>query len=146
MWLVFLLLAVLIAYGVLEYQRHSLNIRRIPNRIHINGTRGKSSVTRLIGGGLKGGGKRVFIKTTGTKPRTIDVFGVEKAIYRVGKANVIEQPAVVRQAVAQKAEYIVIECMAVQPDLQYITENQMVYSQVGVITNAREDQIGRAHV
>jgi len=141
MWLVFLLLIVLIAYGVLEFQRHSLNIRRIPNRIHINGTRGKSSVTRLIGGGLKGGGRRVFVKTTGTRPRTIDVFGVEKAIYRVGKANVIEQPAVVRQAVAQKAEYIVIECMAVQPDLQYITENQMVHSQIGVITNAREDHL-----
>jgi gamma-polyglutamate synthase len=98
-------------------------------------------VTRLIGGGLKGGGKRVFIKTTGTKPRTIDVPGIEKAIYRIGKANVIEQPAVIRQAVAQNAEFIVVECMAVQPDLQYLTENHMVHSQVGVITNAREDHL-----
>ncbi len=141
MWLVFLLLGILIAYGLFEYQRHYFNIRRIPNRIHVNGTRGKSSVTRLIGGGLKGAGKRVFIKTTGTKPRTISVSGVEQPIHRVGKANIIEQLRVVREAVAQKADYIVIECMAVQPDLQYLTEKQMVRSTVGVLTNAREDHL-----
>jgi gamma-polyglutamate synthase len=141
MWLVFLLLGILVAYGLFEFHRHNYNIHRIPNRIHVNGTRGKSSVTRLIGGGLKGGDKRVFIKTTGTKPRTISVTGLEEAIHRVGKANIIEQLKIVRQAVAQKAEYIIIECMAVQPDLQYITENQMVYSNVGVYTNAREDHL-----
>jgi len=43
--------------------------------------------------------------------------------------------------VAQKADYIVIECMAVQPDLQYLTEKQMVRSTVGVLTNAREDHL-----
>jgi gamma-polyglutamate synthase len=141
MWLVFLLLGFLIAYGLFEFQRHYYNIRRIPNRIHVNGTRGKSSVTRLIGGGLKGGNRRVFIKTTGTKPRTISVSGVEQAIHRVGKANIIEQLGVIREAVSQKAEYIVIECMAVQPDLQFITERQMVHSTVGVYTNAREDHL-----
>jgi gamma-polyglutamate synthase len=141
MWLVFLLLGILVAAGLFEYRRHDINIHRIPNRIHVNGTRGKSSVTRLIGGGLKGGKKRVFIKTTGTKPRTIDVQGVERAIIRAGKANIVEQPKVVRQAVSQKADYIVIECMAVQPDLQTIVENQMIHSQIGVYTNAREDHL-----
>jgi poly-gamma-glutamate synthase PgsB/CapB len=141
MWLVFVSLGILVAYGLFEYQRHSYNILQIPNRIHVNGTRGKSSVTRLIGGGLKGADKRVFVKTTGTKPRTISVNGVEEAIHRVGKANIIEQLKVVRQAAAQKAEYIVVECMAVQPDLQYVTENQMVRSNIGIITNAREDHL-----
>jgi poly-gamma-glutamate synthase PgsB/CapB len=141
MWLVFLLLGILIAYGLFEYRRHYYHIHRIPNRIHVNGTRGKSSVTRLIGGGLKGADNRVFIKTTGTKPRTISVDGIERPIHRVGKANIIEQLKVVRDAVAQKAEYIVIECMAVQPDLQYLTERQMIYSTVGVITNARADHL-----
>lgn len=141
MWLVFLLVAVFGLYGIYEYRRHSLNIRQIPTRIHVNGTRGKSSVTRLIGGGLKGGGKRVFIKTTGTSPRTIGVDGYEQPIRRAGSANIIEQLGITREAVEARAEFFVVECMALIPNLQYITEHQMIKSQVGVITNIREDHL-----
>jgi len=141
MWLVFLLVLVFAAYGVFEYRRHRFNISQIPTRVHINGTRGKSSVTRLVGGGLKGGGKRVFIKTTGTSPRAIDIDGNEQAIRRTGTANIIEQLKITRDAVAEKADYFVVECMALIPHLQYITERQMIKSQVGVITNIREDHL-----
>jgi len=141
MWLVFLLVLVFFAYGVFEYRRHSYNINQIPIRIHINGTRGKSSVTRLIGGGLKGGNKRVFIKTTGSRPRIIDIDGNEFPIGRVGSANIIEQLKITRQAVVDKAEYFIVECMALFPGLQYITEHQMVRSHVGIITNIREDHL-----
>ena len=141
MWLVFLLVLVFAAYGIFEYRRHRFNISQIQVRVHVNGTRGKSSVTRLIGGGLKGGGKRVFIKTTGTSPRTIDVDGNERAIKRIGSANIIEQLKIARNAVAENADYFVVECMALIPQLQYITERQMIKSQVGVITNIREDHL-----
>ena len=43
--------------------------------VHVNGTRGKSTVCRLIEAGLRAGGLRVFCKTTGTDPMTIDVSG-----------------------------------------------------------------------
>jgi len=141
MWLVFLLVAIYVIFGVIEYRRHSASINRIAVRIHVNGTRGKSSVTRLIGGGLKGGGKRVFIKTTGTSPRTIDIHGYEFSIKRVGSANIIEQPRIARQAVAQKADYFVVECMALVPELQELSERQMIRAQAGVITNIREDHL-----
>jgi len=141
MWLVFLLLVAVVVYGLQEHYRHRLVLKRIPVRIHINGTRGKSSVTRLIGGGLKGAGRRVFIKTTGTKPRTIDSAGNEKPIYRVGKPNIIEQLKIVRQAASEKAEFFVVECMAVQPDLQWLAEHRMIKSHVGVITNVRDDHL-----
>ena len=36
--------------------------------VHVNGTRGKSTVCRLIDAGLRAGGVRVFCKTTGTDP------------------------------------------------------------------------------
>ena len=45
----------LVAYGIIEYRRHQNIIYEIPIRIHVNGTRGKSSVTRLIGAGLRAG-------------------------------------------------------------------------------------------
>ena len=38
----------------------------------MNGTRGKSSVTRLVAAGLREGGLKTFAKTTGTAPRVID--------------------------------------------------------------------------
>ncbi|TMQ71806.1 MAG: poly-gamma-glutamate synthase PgsB, partial [Candidatus Eisenbacteria bacterium] len=42
------LVAGLAAYGVWETRSHLGNLARVPLRIHVNGTRGKSSVTRLI--------------------------------------------------------------------------------------------------
>ena len=34
-----------------------------------------------------------------------------------------------------------MECMAVQPQYQWISEHQMVKSDIGVITNARPDHL-----
>src|SRR5512147_2504101 len=103
----------LTAYGVVERRRHDRNIARIPLRVHVNGTRGKSSVTRLIAGGLRGGGRRTFAKTTGTMARMIWPNGREVDVYRVGGPNIIEQTRIVRRAVECGAEAMVIECMAV---------------------------------
>jgi len=55
----------LAVYGVVEVRRHERQLARIPVRVHVNGTRGKSSVTRLIAAGLRSTGRRVFAKTTG---------------------------------------------------------------------------------
>ena len=86
--------------------------------VHVNGTRGKSTVCRLIEAGLRAGGLRVFCKTTGTDPMTIDVSGNEEPLHRRGKANIKEQVGILRRAAAQNAEVLVIECMALQPEYQ----------------------------
>jgi poly-gamma-glutamate synthase PgsB/CapB len=113
----------------------------VPIRVHVNGTRGKSSVTRLIAGGLRGGGRRTFAKTTGTMARMILPDGSETDVYRVGRPNIIEQTRIVRRAVEYGAEAMVIECMAVLPELQPVTELRLIQSTVGVITNARADHL-----
>jgi poly-gamma-glutamate synthase PgsB/CapB len=41
----------------------------------------------------------------------------------------------------EKPDAIVMECMAVQPEYQWISEHQMIQSHVGVITNARPDHL-----
>ena len=51
--------ALLAALGVAEGIRHRRQLARIPKRIHVNGTRGKSSVTRLIAAGLRAAGLRL---------------------------------------------------------------------------------------
>src|SRR5258706_8422896 len=104
------LVACLTAYGVWEVRRHSGYLARIPVRVHVNGTRGKSSVTRLIAGGLRASGRRVFAKTTGTMARMIDPEGREIDVYRVGRPNIIEQTRVIRRAAEAGADVLVVEC------------------------------------
>ncbi len=135
------LAAALASYGVLEMRGHQRMLERIPLRVHVNGTRGKSSVTRLVAGGLRAGGRRIFAKTTGTMARILWPDGSETDAYRVGRPNIIEQIRIVRRAVESGAEAMVIECMAVSPELQPISELRLIQSTVGVITNARADHL-----
>jgi poly-gamma-glutamate synthase PgsB/CapB len=141
--IVILLIAcgLLIAMGVLELLLHRRRLTRIPIRIHVNGTRGKTSVTRLIAAGLREAGVRCVAKTTGTVPRFILPNGREVPVYRPGGANVIEQKQAVTMAAAQRAEALVVECMALQPSLQWLSESKLVRATHGAITNARPDHL-----
>ncbi len=142
MYILFILtiiVAALIVLAILEYTFHQKRVFSIPVRIHINGTRGKSSVTRLIGGGLREGGIASITKVTGTYPRLILEDGTETLIYRKSSANILEQLSTVKFAASRKAQALVVECMALQPQYQKITENQMIHSTIGVMTNVRLD-------
>jgi poly-gamma-glutamate synthase PgsB/CapB len=132
---------ILIGLGVLELVVHKQRLRRIPIRVHVNGTRGKTSVTRLIAAGLREAGIRCVAKTTGTVPRFILPNGREVPVYRPSGANVIEQKQSVSMAAAQRAEALVVECMALQPHLQWLSESKLVHATHGVITNARPDHL-----
>ncbi|HOZ01229.1 MAG TPA: poly-gamma-glutamate synthase PgsB [Candidatus Syntrophosphaera sp.] len=133
--------ALLIAFWAHEYWRHQRNIDAIPIRIHVNGTRGKSSVTRLIAAGLREGNIKTVAKITGTLPRVVLPDGREAAIIRLMGANIIEQKYIFRYAVSEKPQAIVIECMAVNPVFQWITERKFVRSTISVITNCRPDHL-----
>ena len=132
---------VLIISGLFEFRYHQLTLANLPVRIHVNGTRGKSSVTRLIAAGLRAGGKRTFAKTTGTAPRVIDANGVDRIIHRLRRPSIGEQVRLLKYFASEKPDVVVMECMAVQPQYQWISEHQMVKSQIGVITNARPDHL-----
>lgn len=135
------ILTIIVIAGVFEYFRHQKRIYSIPIRIHVNGTRGKSSVTRLIGAGLRAGGITNITKVTGTFPRLILEDGTETSIYRKSGANIIEQLSIVKYAASRKVDALVMECMALQPIYQTITEHKMIHSNIGVMTNVRLDHI-----
>jgi poly-gamma-glutamate synthase PgsB/CapB len=139
--LVIALVGVLLGLGAIEGLRHRRNLRRIPIRIHVNGTRGKSSVTRLIAGGLRAGGIVTFAKTTGSAACMILPDDSEYPIYRPAGPNIIEQVRVVDTAADLGAQVLVVECMAVQPLLQSLSELRLVRATHGVITNVREDHL-----
>lgn len=135
------LILLMVLFGAAEYAYHERNLRSIPIRIHVNGTRGKSSVTRLIAAGLREGGIMTFAKTTGTLPRMIVHDGTEYPVYRQSKPNIIEQVRIIAFAARNRAEALVIECMAIQPYLQSLCERKLVRATHGVITNVREDHL-----
>ena len=136
-----ILLMILLIIGAIESYLHSYYLNKIPIRIHVNGARGKSSVTRLIASGLRESGKKVFAKTTGSSPRIINEKGQDIAIHRLRSASIGEQVRLIRNFSKQNIDILIIECMAVQPQYQWISEQKMVQSSVGVITNVRPDHL-----
>ena len=133
-----LLAAILIGLAA-ERRRAVQDRKKLTHVVHVNGIRGKSTVTRLIAAGLQAGGRKVFCKTTGTVPMTIGPDGAERPIRRRGRSNIKEQLSILHQAAQSGAEILVIECMAVDPALQAVTQQQMLKADVGVITNVRLD-------
>uniref|UniRef100_A0A7C4TAY9 Poly-gamma-glutamate synthase PgsB n=1 Tax=candidate division WOR-3 bacterium TaxID=2052148 RepID=A0A7C4TAY9_UNCW3 len=139
--LLFLLLLLFIFLGILEWTNHQNNLKLIPLRIMVNGTRGKSTVTRLLGAALKAGGYKTLAKTTGTTPRIVIDNRIEIPVIRPGKANIREQLAITRKAVKENVNAIVFENMSLRPDLQYIEESRIMQPQIVAITNVRADHL-----
>jgi gamma-polyglutamate synthase len=132
---------VLASLGLFEAMHHRRGLSSIPVRIHVNGTRGKSSVTRLIAGGLREGGINTCAKTTGTLARMILSDASEYPVFRPAGPNVIEQVRILATAASYNAQAVVVECMALQPHLQWLSESRFLKATHGVITNVRPDHL-----
>jgi len=141
MLVVALIAAAFLLLGALEYARHRRNLRAIPVRVHVGGTRGKSTVARLVAAGLRAGGLRVVAKTTGAAARYIRADGTEEPIERDGPPHIREQVGVIARAARDGARALVVECMAVRPDLVRLGEERIVQSTVAVLTNVRPDHL-----
>jgi gamma-polyglutamate synthase len=121
--------------------RHRRALRAIPVRIHVAGTRGKSTTTRLIAAALRASGRKVVAKTTGSEPRLILPDGREEPWPRRGPASVREQIRFVARAAALGADTLVAECMAIRPELVFASERHLIRATTTVITNARADHL-----
>ncbi|MGH3870136.1 MAG: poly-gamma-glutamate synthase PgsB [Pseudonocardiaceae bacterium] len=118
---------------------HHRRLDQLDVRIHVNGIRGKSTVTRLVAGVLREGGLVTVAKTTGSAARVIGRDGAELPILRRGAATINEQLDVVAEHVTPDVEALVIECTAVRPLYQRYSQEHMVRSDITVITNVRAD-------
>jgi len=125
---------------IVEKQIHDRQQKDFLAVIHVNGIRGKTSVCRLLDAALRTR-YRVFTKTTGTDPVWIGTDGVEHPIRRWGPANIREQLKMLRKAHRQQAQVVILECMAVKPELQRVCQEQIVQSEITVITNIRRDHM-----
>lgn len=131
--------AVYAAFLTWESLRAKRDRRQIGHIVHVNGTRGKSTVTRLIDAGLRAGGLRTVCKSTGTLPFLFHTDGRAEQIRRMGPANIREQLMILHTAAKEHADVLIIECMALEPELQWVCQHRMLRADIGVITNARID-------
>jgi poly-gamma-glutamate synthase PgsB/CapB len=135
-WPIVVVTLIMLSYLIIESASHSYYLSKIPIRIHVNGTRGKSNLTRLIAAGLRQGKLNTYAKTTGPVPRLIDSAGKESAFYRPAGANLLEQMRAIKIIARHRPDAMVIECMAVSPLLQSFSELRLVRATHGVITQA----------
>lgn len=139
LYLILAITVLLLLRAIWERLRHARHLKAVPIRIHVNGSRGKSCVVRLIAAGLRASGWRVVAKTTGTSPRLILPDGREEVIRRIGPASIREQIKLLRRAAKEGAQALVVEAMAIRPGLQAISEEAIIRSGIGIITNVRDD-------
>ncbi|MCJ7581098.1 MAG: poly-gamma-glutamate synthase PgsB [Candidatus Aminicenantes bacterium] len=122
-------------------------IKMIPLRICITGTRGKSTVTRLIAGILRENGQKVLAKTTGSRPVMIFPDGSEKEIQRQGRPSIHEGKYILKTAAHLKAQALVVEMMGIRPETMSVEALEIFKPHILVITNVRldhQEQMGKA--
>ena len=118
------------------YLRYCIN--KIPLRILVNGTRGKSSVVKCISAALRESDKKTVVKITGVIPTIIYPDGSNNFIKRIAPARVQEQFKIMRLASKLSADCLVLECMSITPELQKL-ESKIFKPHIYVITNIKDD-------
>ena len=118
--------------------------------IHVNGTRGKSTVTRMVHALLSSQGMEVYGKTTGSAARFLLPDGAERPVRRFAPANVREQRNMMLLSAflakraspeKRKGAALVFECNAIQEELQRISA-RWLKPDITIVTNVREDHVG----
>jgi gamma-polyglutamate synthase len=144
-WALFALAATaslsVIFYWMLQTLRHNTRMAKIPVRIHVNGIRGKSTITRYIAASLRAGGIKTIAKTTGSATMLVNEDGGEAPIHRNGAPTIIEQIEILAREVRPSTQAIVFECMALNTDYQWVSEHRIIRSTAGVIANVRHDHV-----
>ncbi len=118
-------------------------VRPIPLRICVTGTRGKSSVARLIAACLKEAGFTVLARTTGSKPVIIFPDGEEREIHRRGSPSILEGKRLLKFGAELKVDALVSELMSIHPECSFFESVQMHNPHILVVTNVRLDHIAQ---
>ncbi|MDD9302711.1 MAG: hypothetical protein HUK40_10400 [Desulfobacter sp.] len=134
-WICFVLV---ITQLVLERLKLYRNRAKVPVRIHVHGTRGKSSITRELAAILRSQGLSILAKTTGDSPEYILPDGAIIPVPRVGPARIQEHISMLDKAASMGADAVVVEGIALQPETVYLSETILQASHA-VIVNMRPD-------
>ena len=132
--IVLILLACLVIEAILA--RRSRN--GIPERIVVTGTRGKSSLVRILVAGLRISEPDTWGKITGDAPLLLAPDGSRRPIRRVGPARLHEQRDILQACYRRCAAIIVMESMTISPETMK-AEMNLVRPTLVAVTNVRDD-------
>jgi len=132
-------LLIFILYLIFEYVMLQSRIHKIPLRILVNGTRGKSTTVKIIHKILQESGKKVLAKTTGDVPQLIFPDGSQKKVKRSAPASIIENIRILKKAAKANPDAVVLECMALQPETQRVLSHFIFKPNYTIITNIHPD-------
>jgi len=121
---------------------YSRRLKHIPVRITISGTRGKTTIVRLLASVLREQGRCVLAKTTGSDARYINPDGSEEAIPRRGLVSIIEQKKLIRRAHRQRVECLITEIMSISSENHFIETHKLIKPHITVLSNFRNDHLG----
>ena len=133
--------SVFLIYLFVEHVLLEKRLKQLPLRICVTGTRGKSSVVRLIAACLKDSQMSVFAKTTGSKPSMLFPDGNEREIQRRGNPTILEGKKVLKEASRIGIDAVVLEMMSIRPESLRTEAIRMTKPHILVITNVREDHV-----
>jgi len=118
--------------------------RAIPLRITVTGTRGKTTVARMLASVLRESGRRVVAKTTGSEPALLLPDGSEEPIRRRGRASILEQKRLLRRARREEAQVLVAEAMSLHPENHRAEAQGILRPHYTLATNFRVDHVAAA--
>ena len=133
----------LILYLLWERILLTRRAQSIPLKICVTGTRGKSSVTRLIAASLREAGFVVLARTTGSKPMVIYPDAAEKEVNRKGSPSILEGKKILKIAEQLQVKALVWELMSIHPECGYTESIRMLNPHILVITNVRLDHLAQ---
>ncbi len=133
--------SVFLVYLLVERAQLERKISRIPLRICVTGTRGKSSVVRLIAASLRDIRMLVLAKTTGSKACLIFPDGSESEIRRRSCPTILEGKKILTIASRSGVHAIVMEMMSIRPEFLRTEAIRMIKPHILIVTNVREDHV-----
>jgi gamma-polyglutamate synthase len=135
----FIILVIFLLYLIIERIVLDHYNKSIPLIITVTGTRGKSSVVRMLASVLRENGKVVLAKTTGSAAKYIMPDASEVDVPRNRLISIIEQKNLIKKAAKIGAECVVAEIMSIHPENHFIESQQILKPNIVVITNTRKD-------
>ena len=137
--IILLLSLILLSFGIVERRRHERRLNKIPVRIHVNGTRGKSMLTKMIVNLFRNAGISVVGKVTGERPQFYSNKKKWQSIHRKSPVRIREQLSFIKKNYSKKFDALIIENMALAAENQFVSESLMIQSTLSIITNIRPD-------
>lgn len=127
----------------LLYERIELRrLRRsVPVVVTVTGTRGKSSVVRILASVLRESGCKVAAKTTGSQAQFVLPDGSVQDVPRRGMVSILEQKKAMRKAAKLGADYLVVEVMSIRPENHIVESCQILRPDIVLLTNVRRDHV-----